>query len=364
MTAIIDKLMVWGLTVAEWFLTRFYPLIRSKTGWDNPRTGHITSGMYILRNAWITCDNIDNWLEDRRELFPTALQVQTINRCNATCVMCPYPYTIHLQPREVMDDALYSKIVEECASEESFKAFIPMSKNEPLLDVKLEDRISEFRKLAKPDMVVELVTNGSALTPARFEKLVNSGVDLLTISLSAFTEATYQRIVQGLSWKQLKKNLEAVISSPLLSKTNIFLRFIQQQGNGAEYPAFQRYWRKRGLNVVGFEVNNRSGSLKGYELLTLPKSFFFRRLRKAMGRRYYKGICPHAFSVMHVLQNGDVPLCANDWDNHDLLGNVQNSTLREIYNSPRMNEIRELMAQGRYEDISACKDCSFWKDWL
>jgi len=38
--------------------------------------------------------------------------------------------------------------------------------------------------------------------------------------------------------------------------------------------------------------------------------------------------------------------------------------LREIYNSPRMNEIRELMEQGRYEDISACKDCSFWKDWL
>jgi MoaA/NifB/PqqE/SkfB family radical SAM enzyme len=57
-------------------------------------------------------------------------------------------------------------------------------------------------------------------------------------------------------------------------------------------------------------------------------------------------------------------MCSNDWHNREILGNVRAQTIREIYNSPRMNEIRELMAQGRFEDIAACRDCSFYHDWM
>lgn len=364
MIAVIDRLIDWGLALATWVATRLYPYRYSKTGYDNPHVRHLTGITYMLRNAWITRDNIEKWLAHRALLFPAVLQVQTINRCNARCGMCPYPYTTHLQPREIMDDALYSKIVRECAAEEEFKELVPMSKNEPLLDPQLEDRIAEFKRSARPHQSVELVTNGSALTPARFERLVRSGVDLITISVSAFTEATYQKMMQGLAWKQVRRNLEAVTASPLLPQVNIFLRYVKQRGNEAEFPAFRRYWQRRGLNVFGFEINNRAGTVQDYDRRQPFRNFFFRRLRKAMGRRYFKGVCPHVFSIMHVLQNGEVPLCANDWDNREVLGNVRQTTLREIYNSPRLQEIRELMRQGRYEDIAPCKECSFWKDWL
>jgi hypothetical protein len=29
-----------------------------------------------------------------------------------------------------------------------------------------------------------------------------------------------------------------------------------------------------------------------------------------------------------------------------------------------MNEIRELMARGRFEEIEACRECSFYHDWM
>ena len=83
-----------------------------------------------------------------------------------------------------------------------------------------------------------------------------------------------------------------------------------------------------------------------------------------MGRKIFKGTCPHAFGIMHILKNGDVPLCANDWEHREKLGNVREQSIREIYNSSRMLEIRELMEQGRFEEIPPCKDCSFWKEWL
>ncbi len=92
--------------------------------------------------------------------------------------------------------------------------------------------------------------------------------------------------------------------------------------------------------------------------------FSFNAHAKGWDAKIFKGACPHAFGIMHILKNGDVPLCANDWEHREHLGNVREQSIREIYNSPRMQEIRELMEQGRFEEIAPCKDCSFWKEWL
>ena len=278
--------------------------------------------------------------------------------------MCPYPYTVHLQPREIMDDALYSKIVDEIVAEDDFCELVPMAQNEPLLDPKLEERIAEFKGRAKPHQTVEIVTNGTALTPARFERLIQSGLDTITISLSAFTQATYEKLIEGLSWKQVTNNLEAVAVSPSLARINVFLRYVRQNGNETEFSPFKKYWTRRGLNVSNYEINNRAGVLQGYKDRQPIKSFWFQRIRKSMGRKLFKGACPHAFGIMHILKNGDVPLCSNDWHNRHILGNVREQSIREIYNSPRMNEIRELMEQGRFDEIDACRDCSFWHEWL
>ena len=364
MTRFIDLCLDVVIVAANWLIFHLSPFFRSRTGWENPRVRNITSLTYLLRGTWIVNNNLEKWRATRAVLFPLVLQVQTINRCNGKCSMCPYPYTVHLQPREVMEDELYSKIVRECAAEEDFRELVPMAQNEPLLDPKLEERIAEFKRLAMPHQTVEIVTNGTALTPLRFEKLVQSGLDTITISLSAFTQATYERLVEGLSWKQVTRNLEAISSSTLRSRINIFLRYVRQAGNEDEFSAFQKYWTRRGLNVSNYEINNRSGALQDYESRQPVKSFLFKRTRKSMGRKLLKGSCPHAFGVMHILKNGDVPLCANDWHNRHLLGNIREQSIREIYNSPRINEIRALMEQGRFNEIEACRDCSFWHEWL
>lgn len=365
MNKIFDLILDLVLIVTNWTLIHLFPFFRSKTGWDNPNVRNVTSLTYLLSGTWVTSPNLEDWRANRNaELFPAVLQVQTINRCNASCQMCPYPYTVHLEPRAVMDDALYSKIITECASEDEFVELVPMAQSEPLLDVKMESRIAEFKRIAKPHQMVEIVTNGSALTPVRFQRLVESGVDKITFSLSAFTEATYNTIIEGLSWKQIIRNLEAIAISPLRSKVNIFLRYVRQTGNESEFPAFNKYWRGKGFNVVAYEVNNRSGALENYDRLKPFKSFLFKKIRKSMGRVLFKNTCPHAFGIMHVLSNGDVPLCANDWHHRHLLGNVRTQSIREIYNSKGIKDIRELMEQGRFEKIDACRDCSFFHEWL
>jgi radical SAM protein with 4Fe4S-binding SPASM domain len=333
----------------------------SKTGYDNPRVRHIVGKLGYWAHVYhLTYPNIHKWLNTRGDLFPMGIQVQTINRCNAACGFCPYPYTIHLQEKQIMDDALYSKIVDECVAESDLHGFVPMSKNEPLLDIKMEQRVMEFKLKAQPHQMVELVTNGSPLTPKRAQRLMDAGVDLITISVNAASEATYNKVMVGLSWKQVMGNLEA-LSKTELSRVNVYLRFVSEQGNRGDLERFRKRWKH--FNLFTFNVNNRAGTVRDYEIKTITYGDFVERIKRIVGSRIYP-VCPYVFSMVHVLENGDVPMCANDWANRDILGNVGTQTIREIYNSPRMNEVRELMAQGRFEEIEPCRECSFYQEWM
>ncbi len=354
----------------------------SRTGYANPRVRNIVGVWgYSSHAYYLSLPNIRKWLrgvgrsgtppnrnsagyhpapQDYPVLFPSVIQVQTINRCNGSCGFCPYSYTIHLQERRVMEDALFTKIADECAAEKDLHDFVPMSKNEPLLDVKLERRVAEFKSKALPHQMVELVTNGTALIPVRAKRLMDAGVDLITVSLNASDEQTYNKVMVGLSWKQVMRNLEA-LSKMNLEKVNVYLRFVSQQKNRRELRGFHKRWKH--FNLFMFDVNNRAGTVRDYESKAVKHNGFFARLMRVGGSRVYP-VCPYVFSMAHVLENGNVPMCSNDWHNREVLGNVKTRTIREIYNSPRMNAIRELMAQGRFEEIEPCRECSFYHDWM
>src|SRR5687767_8924985 len=96
--------------------------------------------------------------------FPALIQLQTINACNASCIMCPYPLFKKEFPRGRMDDALFEKIVAEIADRAEVHTFVPMLQNEPFLDRKLFDRIARFKQITHGRVEVELVTNGAFLT--------------------------------------------------------------------------------------------------------------------------------------------------------------------------------------------------------
>lgn len=337
------------------------PFLVSRTGYANPRVRRLVGWTgYWAHTLRLTLPNIRKWIKTRGELFPAVLQVQTINRCNGACDFCPYPYTVHLQERRVMDDALYSKIVDECVTEPDLRDFVPMSKNEPLLDVNLEQRVAEFKRKAMPYQLVELVTNGSALTPSRARRLMDAGVDLITVSLNAANEETYNRVMVGLSWRQVTDNLDA-LSKMDLSNINVYLRFVREQKNREDLRSFRERWGD--FNLFFFDVNNRSGTVRNYQSKIMDYDRWLSHLKRISASHVYP-VCPYIFSLMHILENGDVPMCSNDWANREVLGNLREQSIRKIYNSPRMNQLRELMAQGRFEDIEACRDCSFYHEWL
>jgi radical SAM protein with 4Fe4S-binding SPASM domain len=191
--------------------------------------------------------------------------------------------------------------------------------------------------------------------------LSDAGLDLLTISVNANSEATYQTVMAGLKWSRLLELLETLRSAGS-ARVNVYLRYVKQRENAHEARAFARRWRRH-FNLMLYDVNNRAGAVSNYPQIATAKHALTRRLRRWLGPRLFK-VCPHVFSVMAIMQNGDVLLCGNDWHEREVVGNVRQASLREIFNSPRMQEVRELMRQGRYDEIASCRNCSFRHEWL
>jgi radical SAM protein with 4Fe4S-binding SPASM domain len=300
-----------------------------------------------------------------RAPFPKVIQLQTINACQAACKMCPYPAFKNVFPRGRMDDELFDKVIDEIARHPEVETFVPMLQNEPLLDKHLFEKIARFKQRTAGRVSVELVTNGALLTDEHLARLRDSELDVLDISLDALSREVYEKIRIGLDYDEVLAGVERVIAADLPG-TSVFVRLVRQRDNAHEVRAFAGRWRKRGIPVFIYDVTNRTGAVNDFDetvRVTPPSGFRGVAERTKRGAsRAWLGHCPIPFASASVLHNGDVLMCTHDWAREEVIGNLRDHTLAELWNGERMREIRSLISQRRYEAIPACRDCSLWRD--
>ena len=295
--------------------------------------------------------------------FPRLIQLQTINACNAACAMCPYPVFKDVFPRGRMEDALFDRVTDEIARHPEVNAFIPMLQNEPFLDRRIFEKVKRFKAATGGRVRVELVTNGAFLTEENVARIAESGLDVVDVSLDALSREVYARVRVGLDYDRVLAGVERLLAAKLPA-TSVFMRLVKVRDNVHEVRAFARAWRRRGVPVFMYTANNRAGAVAGFdETQRIPDAEI--PLRSRVGRRLVRawmGHCPIPFSSAYILHDGSMILCAHDWGRRELLGNVRDASIAEIWNGERMREIRALASERRYAEIPACAGCSLWKD--
>lgn len=295
--------------------------------------------------------------------FPRWIQFQTINACQASCRMCPYPVYKDVFARGRMDDALFEKIVAEVAARSDVDTLIPMLQNEPFLDKRLFDKVARIKAATSGRVRVELVTNGAFLTDETIARVRESGVDVLDVSLDAVSREVYRRVRVGLDFDAVIAGVERLIAADLPS-TKVFVRLVRVRDNAREVTAFARQWRARGVPVFIYTAHDRAGSVEKFDdALRIPEGelTWLQRMERRASRLYMRH-CPIPFAMTSILHDGQMLMCVHDWGRKVVVGNVRDATIAELWNGPRMREIRSALSERRYDDVAACRDCSLWKD--
>ncbi len=244
-------------------------------------------------------------MKDSTQLFD-AIEFETINRCNFTCEFCPANRNSDKRPFKLMEEGLFKKIIEEL-SEMNYEKYLTFySNNEPFMD----SRMVEFIKYARaklPKAFLHLYTNGSLLTVDKLKEVLPL-LDLLVID-------------------------------------NYNDDFIMTPENQKSYD----YCLENGVNLNKVIFDMR----KEHEVLTS-------RGGQAPNKGQVKTIrakCYLPYRQLAIRPDGKVSLCNNDVYGKYTLGDINEQTLVEVWNSKQFQDIRNTMYKTGRKNLQLCNHC-------
>lgn len=279
-----------------------------------------------------------------RSFIPKVLYLETTNHCNAHCIMCPHDKMT--RPRGQMPWALFTKIIDECATFEGRGLRIFLHKDgEPLLDPLLFDRIRYVKqKLGRSR--VHFNTNASLLDAAKAEQILQSPLDSMVLSVDGASPETYGKIRVGLQYEIVKANIEQFFEKKRArpSQLEVIMQMVVGRENHHEVKRYRELWEGRADRIVFKPMHNflvQGTALHG-----------------GAAGNVQRQRCSMPFHVMLIYANGDVGLCCWDFDNIARLGNVRESDLLAVYNQPGFAAIRRAMRAGDCAMVRPCNMCS------
>jgi len=246
--------------------------------------------------------------------FFSLIEFNLSGLCNRTCVFCPrvdpkvYPNVNQHIPVE-----LYEKIMGELAEVDYDGNIAYCAFSEPLLYKRIEHLIEMSKKYC-PKVRIETITDGDFVTPEKLRSLFDAGLDTLLISM---------------------------YDGPEQKET--FLSMRDEVGLTAEQIVLRERWLPPEQHY-GITLSNRAGMVEipevGVKALTEP-------LKRA---------CYYPFYQVLVDYDGAVLLCPHDWGKKLIIGNLNNQTIFDIWDSRGFSQARKRLSKAD-RNFAPCNVC-------
>ena len=277
---------------------------------------------------------------------PVYYGIEVTRHCNFACIMCPHS---QYSENEIghMDIMLFQKIIDQIAP---YAEIIKLHwVGEPLLHPKIFKLIDYAR--VNTDAQLYLSTNGSLLSGKKAERLRQSGLDKLIISMDGDTAGSYESIRRNGNFSKVLKNVDAFIQAvnekggPLCH-----VKMIQFVANESEIESFREKWSYyKNVMVDVTWLSDWAGNMPNISKLTNfhnPKSI---KTRQACSDLWFK---------MQIDWSGKVALCCFDAKCTVEIGDLTKDSVGEAWHSLPMQIARQQQIAGKVHGI--CKKCCDW----
>ena len=281
--------------------------------------------------------------------FPLKVQIQTSTRCNAACGMCPYPEITGEEGfrHKLMDESLFLNILRQLQGR-GVQRLALFLMNEPLLDKRLPNWIQRARKQL-PTTELTLFSNGSALTEKMLHRLVDAGLDELTVSVHGFEAQTYERVMKNLKYERLLRNLHGAVDAYNNGQlADLKLHFVTGDIDEISLdtipPKFAPF-----VNTKSFS-NERAAA---ETTIDLPSSPF-------QPSPVLRPLCQRPFVKLYILTSGECVLCNVDWRHSEILGDLsKEDSIEQIWNGARYKNIRLQHLRRSWQKEHICTRCDY-----
>jgi len=281
---------------------------------------------------------------------PAALLIGITNKCNLRCDFCFHagndiPTGLR-RPKGLMTEERFAAIIDQArgwCTHLHFGLF-----GEPTL----HPRFLDFVRLAvEAQLTVAVFTNGTLLDAERARELVEIGPASVTFSLEGHTPEEYTRLRVGSRWDGVMDNLRGLVAAKRAAGRRcpvIVARGIALESLAGQRRAHADYYRAMGVDqVMWMPAANWSGSLRGPQG-SVPASVPPERTQR----------CTFPSLQLGIDWDGTAVPCCADFNAKNALGNVDVTSLRDLWNGAELAGLRRSLATCSRDHIDATTGCA------
>lgn len=286
-----------------------------RLGWDLQKWfPKLSSGSYLklqlsTRNK-TQKQYIDFFMAGENPPHPLIVNLETVNRCNSDCAFCTANKHAEKRPLKIMDEALFKSIIDQLA-DWGYKGHLTLyGNNEPFID----QRIVEFHKYCReklPESFIFLSTNGLLLNIDKVKEIIPYVNQLI--------------INNYCDDMKLHDNVQEI--------------FDYAKSHEEEFKDVDLLVQMRYKNAV---LTNRAGSAPN----------------KSNTVKIIKETCLMPYTDMFIFPDGRMGICCCDNFEATTLADLNVTPLKDAWNSPEYQEIRESIKDSR-SNYAFCKYCDF-----
>ena len=283
--------------------------------------------------------------------MPIRMWVEPTNSCNLKCVMCPQSCEDIKFRRGFMELSLFKKIIDEA------KDFVYDMNLHHSGESLLHPDIIEMVGYAKDaGIYTRMHTNATRLDEEKAKGILDAGLDFLSFSFDGYEKKTYEEIRRGANFEQTLENILR------------FLRVKKERGLERPFTVFEviDFTARPGTPASLLkETPEQQEFQTQFDDLPLDK-FVLKAPHNWAGTHDTEGnplhpekfcACTFPWYAMVVFWNGNVSPCPQDFYNNLCLGNVKESTIREVWHGEQAVRLRQKMKTKDYRDLNPCATC-------
>lgn len=280
---------------------------------------------------------------------PLRLWIEVTNRCNLQCAICPNSERAAFGDMEL---SLFEKIINEVSSlVYEVKLFLG---GEPLLHPEIFAMIDYAHSHG---LLTEIHTNGTMLDQDRSRAILDSGLDVLSISFDGIDKDTYDSIRINADFDQVVQNMKIFLRMKEKKKNNPYtiIQCILQPEQTSSRMSLRGQIKEFTKEFDGLPVNE-------FKFIT-AHNFGGRLVDKETCQPKYTlekfdyHPCGDIYHALSITWNGKVVPCCTDFFEQYVLGDAKTEKLTDIWHSKRTEDLREKIVHGNIQDIELCRDC-------
>jgi radical SAM protein with 4Fe4S-binding SPASM domain len=290
--------------------------------------------------------------------LPTTVTIEPTTLCNLKCPECPSGNG-QLRRRKGNTEM---KVYDHCINQikKTTLWFLLYFQGEPFLHPELFRMIEKARR---NNLYTILSTNGHFLNATNCERIIQSGLNRIIISLDGTEEATYSQYRKNGDFHKVTEGIKQLVKTKKAMKTRaplIILQFLVFRHNQDQVKTIKELGKSLGVDSVqvkSAQIYNYREKTEKIPTKTKYSRYSFKSNNEPELKSKLNNKCRRLWYTTVITADGKIVPCCFDKQADYTMGNVLQNPFQKTWQNEAYKNFRQKVLTHR-RAISICKNCT------